>query len=147
MHRRLIAAVGVALVLGACANLGRISQYHGLGDANLRVDGQGYKMWLHPSDNTLLLQKGVGKMLTGGAAQGATFGTGGPSVAETPWFNAANALLRPLGCEAGQMTDLGQHLTWEATYTCPPGVDIRAEVNAHRETLRKGVPLTGAPKP
>lgn len=128
-------------LLGGCASVSRSLSYGtGLADAHPMVDGRAYRIYIHPTDPTILMQRPLGTAVGQGFVQGATLGIAAPGTAYDPWKQAADAFLAPVGCTASDVYSLGQG-TWEARYSCPAGVDLRALVMAQRQALRSGAPL------
>lgn len=129
-----------AISLAGCAAVSRSASYGmELADAQPIVDGKAYRLYIHPREDTILMQR---PMLTGmgqGAVRGATFGLVQAGEAYDPWKRAAVEFLHPVGCEVTDVYPLGgQTGTWEARFKCPADVDIRALAAAERSELRAG---------
>lgn len=59
------------------------------------------------------------------------------------WRTAVEKFVAPSGCGISTVSvkwKLGG--TWEATYVCPAGVDLRALAEAQKKALKTGAPLT-----
>lgn len=147
--RRMGTAVGIAAALAAlagCAAVGRLASYGGSGsDASFAFDGMGYAAVLHPSEDVLLIRPGLAEGVAAGAVRGATLGAVGRMGGADRWRAAGDHFLAPAGCGVDQLQPLDQGAGyWEATWRCPPGVDLRALVTIQRDGLRRGEPLRPA---
>lgn len=92
-------------------------------------DGRNYRVYVHPTEDTILLQRPILKGMGQAAVRGATFHLAQPGEAYDPWKRAAAMFIEPLGCKVTDVYSLGGDTgTWEARYTCPKGVDLRALV-------------------
>ena len=146
--RRMRALVGVLLAAGLATSgcvsgLGRMNEYgKHLADAKTKVGRDTFSMWVHPKEDSILIQKGFGASMGQSFMEGASLGTAHLQARKTIWEAAANWLVTPLGCKTTDAYSIDNRITWEATYTCPAGVDLRGEVASHRTSLRQGVPLT-----
>ena len=142
--RALALAVVAAVALSGCASTGRLLSY-GNNNAQAQIDVAGRRMnvWSHPSDQTLLIVKTVGSAALGGAIEGATFGLAQARHPDPRAIDTAVArFLEPVGCTAAPATELGSGGTqYEATYTCPAGVNLRETMFAQKERLMRGEPL------
>jgi hypothetical protein len=132
-----------ALTLGGCVAVTRSASYGlELADAQPIIDGRPYRIYVHPYEDTILLQRPILTGMAQGFVRGATFHTVGAGEAYDPWKQAAKEFLSPIGCEATDVYSLGGDAgTWEARFKCPPSVDLRALVKAQRAELRAGAPL------
>jgi hypothetical protein len=137
-------AAGLAvLMLGGCTNLERAQSYgSGSPDAIYSVQGQQFELHVHGSDPTLLLRVSLGNGMMQAAVRGATFGFVETAPPFERWKAAAQWLVQPVGCAVEDLRPLFMETTWEFTYRCPPGVDLRARMRAQRDQLRNGVQLT-----
>jgi len=132
----------LAFAVGGCTTMNRTMSYGmELGDAKPVIDGRTYNIYVHPTDNTLLLQRTIANAAGVGLVEGATFGLAQPNNVHARWRRAAEEFLRPVGCEAVEVYALDQASSWEATFKCPEGVDLRGLVAAQRSALRNGAPL------
>lgn len=129
-------ALALILALGpASASAGSLFDYMKLTyDAKLTVDGRVFSVMLHKSQDRFLLQPSMHEAFTG---------MGAPAHWPLPvWRKAAETFVEPVGCGISDMDAISRHGgSWEATYVCPPGVDLRALVAAERKDLRQGLPL------
>ncbi len=141
MRRALIIGV-IALGLSGCgAGFARLGTYGmDLADANTSVDGRRYSLYVHPSDNTVMAQRGMSAVLGQSAVEGLTFGAVSMQEPMPIWRSAINWLLEPAGCTILSIYEL-ERTSFEAEYQCPSGVDLRRLVIEHRTTLRQGQPL------
>lgn len=58
------------------------------------------------------------------------------------WRQAAETLVGPAGCGISDVHALMKNgATWEATFVCPAGVDLRKLAKEQHEALMKGEPL------
>lgn len=138
----LAASVVVAAALSGCgAGFARLGTYGGeRADALTEVDGRKYSLFVHPADDTVLIQRGLGAALGQAVAEGATFGAVSMQEPKPVWRRAADWLLNPVGCMTTDVYEL-ERISWEAPFVCPQGVDIRKLVQDNRSTLREGQPL------
>ena len=112
---------------------GLLSYGLGLAEAHVSVGDKSFAIYVHSKDNSLLIQPRI-------AAMASASGIG-------EWFlkdyrAAAEQFLSPVGCGVQEMhviTKAGE--SWEGTYICPPGVDLRQLVKEQRSQLRAGEAL------
>ena len=104
-------------------------------DAKVLDDqGRTYTIYVHRKHDVLLIQPRMSEIIGGAGA-----------VSHWPinsWRHAAETFVAPLGCgipDVYAVTKAGA--TWEATFVCPTGVDLRATVIAQRAALQQGQPL------
>lgn len=141
MRRALIIGVMAIGLSGCGAGFARLGTYGmDLADANTSVDGRRYSLYVHPSDNTVMAQRGMGAVLGQSAVEGLTFGAVSMQEPMPIWRSAINWLLEPAGCTILSIYEL-ERTSFEAEYQCPAGVDLRRLVMEHRTTLRDGQPL------
>lgn len=141
MRRWIAAGVGVVL-LGGCSSMGRIMSYGTTwADAIFVVEGRRYEVYAHETDPTLLIQRSIGDAAARGFVKGLTLGVADTAPDYETWKAGAEWMVRPVGCEVRDLKPLQYESTWEFTYVCPPGVDLRALIEAQRGQLRNGVPL------
>ena len=144
--KRLIAAFCI-LGLTGCASLQRAASYSADGqmtfDGRLNVDGRVMSLSIHPKDDTLLAQRSMGDSFASGAIEGLTLGLATGWKPDPRKVDAALALfLQPVGCTASPSYEVGRtDSNYEAAYSCPAGVDLRALMAAQRDALRRGEPL------
>lgn len=128
--------------LGGCASYSRLASYgNHLADANVYVDGKAYSIWVHPTDDDLLVQRGFAGAMGQSFVEGMTFGGVAPMAPKPVWRRAAELLTKPLGCAVTDVYSIDNRTSWEAPYSCPPGVDLRAKVDQQRVALRAGRPI------
>ena len=136
---RLVILIAAMAALGACASMDREESYGAkLADAKVQVDGRNFSIWVHPTDQALLIQRGFGAAMGQAVAQGLTMNAMNPQEPKPVWRRAAEQITGPLGCTLTDVYSLDNRMTWEATFTCPAGTDLRASVMAQRSELRAG---------
>jgi hypothetical protein len=119
-----------------------MSEYdHGTGDAVVHARGHTFRVWVHPRENDLMLQRPLGASMGQGLLEGLTFNAANLNMPKPVWVAAAEELTRPVGCTVTDAYTLDNEVTWEATFTCPAGVDLRALIFAQRASLRAGQPI------
>jgi len=119
--------VAGALALSGCAGTGRLMSYGtDMADALVRMGPAAFSVYVHPADDTLMLQRRMSQ----------TSNSDGPALITI----AAQTFLDPVGCTAGSATPLAPG-TWEVPFTCPAAVDIRALAQQQRAALRAGTPI------
>ncbi|MDZ4692222.1 hypothetical protein [Terricaulis sp.] len=124
--------------LSACASAQRTFSYNGgMPDADVRVGTDRYQVWFHDRDQTVLVLRGEPRPLGQLMAQNVTVYANDASPGILWWGQAANAVLRPIGCYATEVT--GSDQMREIQYTCPQPVDVNAAVAQRREEWRRGV--------
>lgn len=138
--RGLLVLVGV-VVLAGCSSLGRAMEYRDAPVAQFVVQGQGFKVFQHPDEPALLIQLYVADAAARGFVRGMTMGVADTTPDYDRWKAGAEWMVRPAGCEVRDLKPVHYGSTWEFTYVCPPGVDLRALIEAQREQLRNGVQL------
>jgi hypothetical protein len=124
-------------ILGACASTWHTLSYDGLSDADVWVGESRYQVWFHPSDQTVLVQRGAPAHMTQAILQNVTIYGQDTSPGILWWGAAANAVLRPIGCYATEATGADQMR--EVHYVCPQPVDVAAQVATHRAEWQRGV--------
>ncbi len=138
----LVLAALVAQGVAGCASLSRMAEYGSeLADAKTTVEGRSYSLFVHPLEDALLIQRGAGAAVAQSMAQGATLNAVNMMEPKPYWRQAAEWLTAPLGCALVDLYTLDNRMTWEAPYSCPDGVDLRAKVMEQREALRAGAPI------
>jgi hypothetical protein len=108
-------------------------------DARVTVGHKGYKIWFHRTERTIIVQRAAMAGIGQAAASGLTLGAVKFTEPEPYWRQAALAMLGPLGCKVEQIYALDSHITWEASYSCPEGVDPRKIADQQRSTWLKGI--------
>ncbi|WP_453978584.1 hypothetical protein [Brevundimonas sp. Marseille-Q4549] len=125
--KRLGFAVTAALMIAGCASTGRMLSYGtDLSDAVVRMGPAAFSIYIHPKDDTLLIQR---RMMQTSAHDGPELIT-----------IAAQTFLDPIGCTAGPSASLGPG-SWETTFSCPSSVDIRTLARQQRAALQSGTPI------
>lgn len=134
-----------ALLLAACATGPANSYGDRSADARVQVQRRWYSVWVHPTANTLLIQRDA-KAVAGQMLLNSVTLNSSPSLdPETDWRAVAENIVKPLGCTSSEPLAVGNDVTREASFACPDGVDLRAAMVAQREALRRGDPLRPAP--
>jgi hypothetical protein len=129
--------IAVLALLTACASTWHTLSYDGMPDADVWVGEDRYQVWFHPSDQTVLVQRGAPMHFADLLAQNVTVYAQNSSPGILWWGAAANAVLRPIGCYATEVTGADQMR--EVQYTCPQPVDVGAQVASHRAEWQGGV--------
>jgi hypothetical protein len=130
------------LILSACPGFNRIMTYGtGWADAMYNVHGKRFEVWIHPTDNSILLNSTIGNAFAKGMVKGASLGIAETAPSYSVWMAGAKALLDPVGCTVKDLRPLKQEVSWEFDFVCPPGVDLRRMMREQRTELRDGKPL------
>lgn len=142
---RTIAIVATAVLLSGCgAGFSRLGTYgNEMADAKTRVGNREFSLYVHPTDDTILVQRGFGAAMGQSVLEGATFGAINMQEPKPIWKAAAEWLASPLNCTVTDAYEL-ERISWEAPFECPVGVSLREAVTRNRETLRQGTPLSPA---
>jgi hypothetical protein len=141
MFRTITIALVCVALSGCGAGMARLGTYGTrMADAKTEVDGREYSIWLHPTENTVAAQRGFGALVAQRAVEGITLGSASFQEPLPIWRSALEWLLLPAGCSIVSIYEL-ERSSYEAAYQCPAGVDLRALVREHRDTLRDGQPL------
>lgn len=98
-------------------------------------------MWVHPTEDVVLVQRSVGGALKDGFVSGLTYGLVDTDKDPTLFKAAASWLVKPVGCQLTTIRAVDKATSYEMAYACPAGVDLRALVRAQTPTLRDGAPL------
>ncbi|RZI99840.1 MAG: hypothetical protein EON90_09970 [Brevundimonas sp.] len=137
-------ALIIGLSLSGCASTGRLLSY-GNNNAQAQIDVAGRKMnvWSHPTDQTLLIVKTVGRATADAALEGATLGIADATRPDVRAIDASVArFLAPVGCTAQPVAQLGgDAVQFEAAFNCPVGVNLRALMFAQKDGLMRGEAL------
>ncbi|MGE0595870.1 MAG: hypothetical protein AB7P07_05880 [Hyphomonadaceae bacterium] len=132
------AMLAAVFMLSACASVQRqLSYTNDQPDADIYVGGYRYAAWFHPSDPTLLLQRGAPHSLGRALVQNWTVYSNDASEPSVVWRAAADAVLQPIGCQTTEITGADQ--IREITYSCMQGVNVMAAVGQYRQQWRQGV--------
>lgn len=142
---RMAVAIAACVALAGCGTTSRLLSYgNNNAQAQIEVGGRRMNVWSHPSEPSLLIVQTVGDAAAAGAVRGATFGLSEGRQPDVRDVDAAVArFLAPVGCRAQPATQLGSHaIQFEATFTCPQGVNLRALMFAQKERLMRGGELS-----
>lgn len=123
---RLVFTVALCLTLGACGT-GRLLSYGGqTSDATVRLGPATFRVYVHPQDDTLLVQRALSQTTTNDSAN--LIGI------------VSDQFLAPVDCrrEAPSLISAG---SWEVPFTCPREVNLRALVAEQRDALKDGAPI------
>lgn len=140
-------AVGLlCLALTACASTSRLASYNGAGiysDAEVVLNGHTMTITTHPKEPFLLAQVTMGSAAASGFITGLTLGLATGHRLDPRDVDAALArFVAPLGCTMAPSRMIGENnVSFEAQYTCPAGVDLRAIMLSQRAALKRGEPL------
>lgn len=144
MLKATLVAATAALLVGGCASTSRLLSY-GTNNAQAQITVGDRKMnvWSHPSEPSLLIVQTVGDAAAGGAIEGATLGFAEARRPDVRAVDAAvSAFLAPVGCTAQPATQLGSGaIQFEARFSCPGDIDLRAMMFAQKDALMRGSPL------
>lgn len=143
---RFTAVLICALMLTGCASTSRLTSYRGAGiysDAEVRLNGKIMTITLHPKEPFLLAQVTMGSAAFSGLLSGTTMGLAkGHRLDPRDVDRALQAFVQPLGCQMAPSRMIGgEHVSFEASYTCPEGVDLRAIMLSQRPALKRGEAL------
>jgi hypothetical protein len=130
--------IAALFALGACTSSQHILSYEtDWPDADVYVGGDRYQVWFHERDQTVLVMRGAPRSLGLLLAENMTIYANDRSPGILWWGQAANAVLRPIGCYATEVTGADQMR--EIQYTCREPVDVQAQVAQRRDEWRRGV--------
>jgi hypothetical protein len=128
----ILIAAGFAVAGAPAAAAGLLSYGLATSDATVREDGRTFRFYVHPHENLLLIQPSMGQAITKHPDKWP----------QEVWRHAAETLVSPAGCAIVDVHDKSKiGATWEASYACPSGVDLRALMMAQRPTITRGEPL------
>jgi hypothetical protein len=137
MLKRTLIFAALAL-LAACSSTQHTLTYNaGMPDADVWVGDDRYQVWFHDTDQTVLVLRGAPAPLGQLMAANMTVYAQDASPGILWWGAAANAVLRPIGCYATEVTGADQMR--EVQYVCPQPMNVEAQVATHRELWRQGV--------
>lgn len=145
--RHIFVIILAAVSVTGCASMQRAASYGSDGqmtfDGKIEVAGRAMDMSIHPRDDTLFVQRSLGESAAAGALQGLTFGIArGWKPDPRKIDEALRIFLQPVGCTASPSYEVGSTDTnYEARYSCPAGVNLRAIMAEQRDALRRGEPL------
>jgi len=93
------------------------------------LNGQKFMVSIHKSDDAIMMQ-------------GAGNGAGSFDTPIQVWRRVAEAFVTPVGCEIPSVTAITKNGgTWEASFTCPDGVNLHTMITAQKTRLKKGLPF------
>ncbi len=135
------------LMLG-CAGFSRMMEYGSrLSDARVRIGDAGYKVWVHPDDDAILIQEFFGNAFAGAFAEGFTFGAVETSPPLPIPRTAAAIYLAQFGCSVTDIYTL-EDITSEARFACdgdqrPGRVEgiLCSSVDPYSEAWRDGASI------
>lgn len=137
MTLRVALTLTVALLGGSAQAAGMMSYGMATADAELVYEGRAFSIYVHPKQDLLMLQPKLSE----------TFKP--PIPPEWPigfWRGAAEQFVKPAGCGIPEVHVLSKNgATWEASYLCPAGLDLRALILAQRSALKRGSELKAPP--
>ena len=123
---RLIITTLLCLALAGCGT-GRLLSYGGqLSDASVRLGPAQFSVYVHPSDDTLLIQRAISQ----------TSSTDGAALIGI----VAEQFLEPVGCTHGPAASIAAG-SWEVPFDCPDSIDLRSLVADQRQNLRAGASI------
>lgn len=124
MKRFLVVSLAGLMATGCSA---RLFTYGGdLSDAQVRLGPAAFSLYIHPKDDTFLIQRRISQSASRDGAEINRI------VAET--------FVRPLGCTVGNVKELTLG-SWEVKFSCPSNVDIRRLAQEQRGALATGEPI------
>lgn len=118
-----IAIIAVsAIALTGCTGMGRLMSYGtDQAHAQVHVGRAGYNIWVHPSDDTIIVQERFGGAMGGALVEGFTLGAAETSP-HLPIPRHAGALfLARFECSVEDAYEL-EGITTEIAFSCPEGV-------------------------
>jgi len=139
-------AVAASVALSGCASFQRVASYTDgqmSTDGKLQVGSRWMSISMHPRDEAVLVQRGIGDGAADGVLRGSTFGIvrgwrPDPRAVDT----ALARWLGPIQCRSEPVRELGAETgTFEGRITCPAGVSLRRLMADQREALRRGEPI------
>ena len=138
---RLALTIVALLMLASCAGMSRMGSYgYELADAKVRVGHREYSLYFHPTDATILIQRGFGAAMGQATVEGLTLNAVNMTEPAPIWRAAADAVLSEVGCRTVDVYTLDNSITWEATYACDAGGTVSANLIAsNRPRWRTGL--------
>lgn len=121
------AVVCAAACLASCMSSRLLSYGTELSDAVVRLGPAAFSVYVHPEDDTLLIQRGIGQA---SAVDGVAL-----------IRIVGEQFLEPVDCDLGPIAPIASG-SWEAKFACPAGTDLRALAANQRAALRAGQPIT-----
>lgn len=111
-----------------------------LADAKVRVGHREYAIYFHPTDSTIMIQRGFGASMGQSVVEGLSLGAVDMSEPAPIWRAAGDAVLHELGCRTVDVYTIDNDITWEASYTCKNGSRVSDEAVAeNRSRWRAGL--------
>lgn len=122
---RLGITIAASVALAGCS--GRILSYGGdLSDAQVRLGPASFSVYIHPKDDTLLIQRRMAQMA---AQDGAEINR-----------IVARTFLEPLNCTIGRAREVLPG-SWEVSFSCPSTINVRRLAEEQRAALTTGEPI------
>lgn len=130
---RLITCLLLAALVAGCASMTRLNSYGArMSDARVHVGRAGFAIWVHPVDDTIVVQERLGGALAGAIGEGLTFNAIDTSPADVVSRHAAAAYLGHFGCRVVDSWRL-EDISYEVRFACPDGVRPgRLRINGKR---------------
>lgn len=128
MLRTLVVAAA-ALSLAACGTLGRTLEFNGSDVVSVEVQGHKFDVQHHRQEPAVAVSRDIAGASGQGVVSGLTFGLVGGDLPPDLYRQAALKVVEPHGCSLTRFLALGD-VAYEAHYTCPAGVDLRALMGA-----------------
>lgn len=129
------------LLLGGCETVRYSMEFEQRPVAEYHAVGKFFRVFIHPRQDTLLIEGGWGQALSTGLVSGATLGLVTGNSAYQQWSAGAHWLVDPVGCEVRELHPVDQATTWAFDFHCPPGVDLRRLLVEHHDGLMHDQPL------
>jgi len=139
-----IAAIAAASLLTGCASMQRLTSYGtDQAQAQILVQGRRMNLYAHPNEAAVLVGMTVGDAAGGGFVEGLTFGLAKGFKPDPRAVDASlAAFVAPTGCRVSPVREIGSdNINFEANYSCPTGVDLRALMRTQRSALMRGEPI------
>lgn len=119
--RALLILVSV-LAVGGCAANSRLSSYGmRFADAKVYVGRAGYAVWVHPEDDTIIIQEQMGGAVAGSFFEGLTLGAANTAPPITFPRLAGSVFLAQFECRPIDVYQL-EDISTEMRFDCPDGV-------------------------
>lgn len=123
---RVALAAAAALTVAGCGT-GRLLSYGTqMSDAVVRMGPAAFSVYVHPKDDTLLIQRRVMQTTNHDSAELIRI--------------AGTQFVQPVGCSITEVRSIAAG-SWEAGFACPPDVDLRALASEQRAQLQAGASL------
>ena len=98
----------------------------------IKDQGKSFTVYVHGKENSILLQP---RLIN-------TFNQDTSSWPISTWRHAAETFVSPIGCGISDVKAVSRMAaSWEATYVCPEGIDLKSIARSERAWLLKGEPL------